>query len=198
MNIEIERRWLVKTPLHFKQLKEIWKHTTSILEIKQLYRNSKKGITDRVRITDDYKSANSFEFKYTDLANYNNICPLKNTKYYHTIKKSISPGISEEEESEISEDEAEELVHRSFLDEKRIPIYKTRYNVLYKNQNFELDVFKEDLNGLAILELEVDELEQNVDLPSFLPILKEVTNDKRFKNSNLAKLRSFGEVLSFY
>lgn len=185
MNLEIERRWLIESPLDFHAMKSVWKYTTSILEITQFYRKSKKGITDRVRYTADYVQSNSV------------LNPLK-YKYYHTLKKSVSAGISEEEEKEITEVEAEALAHRDYEDPKRFPILKTRYNFTYDKQHFELDVFKDTLEGLTILELEVDDLEVNVNLPKFLSVVKEVTYDKRFKNSNLAKLQSYKQVLEFY
>ena len=68
-------------------------------------------------------------------------------------------------------------------------IAKTRHCFLYDNQYYELDVF--DFNDeIGLLEIELNSIEQEVSLPPFVKIIKEVTNDKKYKNKEIAKTLS--------
>lgn len=66
-------------------------------------------------------------------------------------------------------------------------IEKTRYLIpIYGGYTAELDVYENDLDGLLTVEVEFPSLE---DANDFIPPIwfgDEVTNDKRFKNKNLA------------
>lgn len=66
-------------------------------------------------------------------------------------------------------------------------IRKKRWCFPYKNQYFELDCFLEPHPGLWILELELTEEQQEISLPPFLKIIKEVTDDSAFTNRKLAR-----------
>ncbi len=68
---------------------------------------------------------------------------------------------------------------------KKNHIDKTRCLFEYKNQTFELDIFKYKNDGLAILEIELDNESDKFELPP--GIGKEVTDDERYYNSSLAK-----------
>ena len=56
----------------------------------------------------------------------------------------------------------------------------------WHDQVFELDLFKGHLKGLAILELEMDDIDDPIELPSYLKVLKEVTKNQKFTNFSLA------------
>jgi adenylate cyclase len=61
---------------------------------------------------------------------------------------------------------------------------KTRYNIDYGNHVFEVDVFAGSLAGLVMAEVELQNAAEQVDLPSWAG--REVTQDHRYANSNLA------------
>lgn len=67
-------------------------------------------------------------------------------------------------------------------------ISKTRYVTTSQGLCYEYDFFHGDLEGLKILEIEFEDESQYNDfkMPDF--VLKDVTNDNRFMNSNLSDL----------
>lgn len=69
-----------------------------------------------------------------------------------------------------------------------LPIIKRRYPYRYARQEYSLDVFEGDLEGLILMEIESSpEVDINsLSIPEFA--LKEVTGDPYFTGGNLAKL----------
>ncbi|MCZ7860639.1 CYTH domain-containing protein [Agrobacterium salinitolerans] len=65
-----------------------------------------------------------------------------------------------------------------------IEILKTRYEIEYEGHTFELDVFHGDLEGLVVVEVELDDADATVSLPTW--VSTEVTFDVRYKNAMLA------------
>jgi len=61
---------------------------------------------------------------------------------------------------------------------------KTRLIVPYKNRHFEVDLFHGKYENLIIAEIELDDINEDVELPSWIG--QEITNNKRFSNYNLA------------
>ena len=59
---------------------------------------------------------------------------------------------------------------------------------LWEQQYFELDLFRDPAEGLVLLEIELDDIDQPVSLPPFLEIDREVTDDPAFLNSELARM----------
>ena len=74
------------------------------------------------------------------------------------------------------------------MDINKGQIIKDRYCLTYKNQYFEIDIYPFS-NDLAILEIELNNELQEIEFPYYLDILKEVTEDSRYRNSNLAKTK---------
>ena len=104
--------------------------------------------------------------------------------YIKTVKKHITDIKREEREWEIGEDEyLSELENKA--DGTNI-IKKTRYAYPFENLIFEIDVFL-FWNDRAFLEIELEEENQEFSLPCFIEIIKEVTSDKRYNNSSLAR-----------
>ena len=67
-------------------------------------------------------------------------------------------------------------------------ISKTRYCFIYEKQFFELDIYPETMSkDFAILEIELNNIDDKVVLPPFLDIVKDVTEDKSYRNHSLAK-----------
>lgn len=107
----------------------------------------------------------------------------KGEKGYITIKgKTNESGMSRYEwEKEIPINEALELLQ--LCDERMID--KTRYEVVFKDQTFEVDEFYGANEGLVIAELELESEADVIVKPDWLG--QEVTGDKRFYNSKLCK-----------
>lgn len=107
----------------------------------------------------------------------------KNNKGFITIKgRSSDSGTTRFEwEKEIDFHEAEQLLN---LCEDFI-IEKTRYEILFQQQLFEIDIFEGKNEGLIMAEIELESENQNLILPDWLG--DEVTGDVRFYNAYLSK-----------
>ena len=107
---------------------------------------------------------------------------VKNEKGYLTIKGSNN-GISRLEfEYEIPYEEANEMLDK--LCQKPI-IDKIRYIIKHDIHIWEIDIFYGDNEGLVVAEVELKDENEKINLPSW--IIKEVSNDNRYFNSNLMK-----------
>ena len=73
-------------------------------------------------------------------------------------------------------------------DPTKRPIRKTRYCLVYKNQYFEIDLYP-FWDDKAIVEIELNDENQDIELPKQLKLIKEVTNDPNYKNSALANIK---------
>lgn len=104
-------------------------------------------------------------------------------KYYHTLKVRISDMVREEYEREISRAEYDELLKRR--DPKCALIRKVRYVFEYRGQVFELDVFP-FWKKQAFLEIEMESEDAQVELPDFIDVIREVTEDRSYTNHALA------------
>jgi len=156
---EIERKFLIKMP-------EIEKIPVSyqIMDIQQHYlqgHNSQEHA--RIRKRGQHRS---------------------NT-YYHTKKIKISNGMNIELEDKLSQEQYYDLLSSADITLK--PITKQRICFLWKNQYFEMDIFKNQLEGLYILEIELTSLQQEILLPPWIEVIKEVTDDAMYSNYELAK-----------
>lgn len=101
--------------------------------------------------------------------------------YYYTEKKKISDASRDEVERRISKDE-----YIALLVEGISTVRKDRYCFFYENQYFELDVYP-DWENEAILEIELTSEDQNINIPNWLSVIKEVTGDENYSNAKLAK-----------
>lgn len=108
---------------------------------------------------------------------------VKNNKGFITIKgRSSDSGTTRLEwEKEIDFQEAHQLMN---LCEDFI-IEKTRYEVIFQNQLFEIDIFEGKNEGLIIAEIELESENQNLIFPDWLG--QEVTGDIRFYNAYLSR-----------
>jgi CYTH domain-containing protein len=75
------------------------------------------------------------------------------------------------------------------IDSRHFTIYKTRRCFVWKRRYFQLDIYEEPCNpkcrGLILLETYSNKKEE-IQLPSFLQIEKEVTNDSYYSMFNLS------------
>lgn len=104
-----------------------------------------------------------------------------NTKGFITIKgKSSADGLSRSEfEYEIPKEEAVELL-KTFT---KTTIEKNRYEIVFEDNVWEVDVFEGDNAGLIVAEIELESTEQTFTKPDW--VREEVTSDFRYFNSAL-------------
>jgi adenylate cyclase len=97
--------------------------------------------------------------------------------------KGRSQGASRTEfEYPIPQDDAEQLLDQLCI---KSQIEKIRYRLDYAGLTWELDVFLGENAGLAIAEVELDNLGQSIENPPWID--REVTGDKRFFNAYLTE-----------
>jgi CYTH domain-containing protein len=129
--------------------------------------------------------------KYEIIQTYINFSPevriRKINEYYYSFALKLPKdtiGLARQEvEFNINYDEYQAL----FKKKEANSISKTRYQFEQNNRMVAVDIYNEELNGLAVAELEFDSKE---DAEAFVPydwFVKDVTSDKRYKNANLAQ-----------
>ena len=132
-----------------------YKLSAKIVEIRQAYLSIDENMAIRVRVEGIQASLN--------------------------IKSKKTERVNNEFEYVIPLDEAQSLIRMS-----PYPIIeKTRYIVEYEGKTWEVDKFHADNDGLIVAEIELDEENEEFDMPSWLG--DEVTADYRYLNSSLAK-----------
>lgn len=104
--------------------------------------------------------------------------------YTHTVKRRLSDLRREEREREISEEEYRTLLRRA--DPERRVIEKRRYVLPYAGREFEIDVFPFWCNQ-AFMEIELTSEKEEAELPPEIRVIREVTADRRYTNSALAR-----------
>lgn len=104
--------------------------------------------------------------------------------YFHTVKTNISDTKRIEVETRITKEEYVSLMQ--YADPSRNTIAKTRYCFVYEGHYFELDVFP-FWNDKALMEIELLHENETFSLPPFITVIEDVTSDKRYRNSALAK-----------
>lgn len=105
-------------------------------------------------------------------------------QYFYTEKTFVSQLIRIENEMTIQEQEYEDLLRQK--DPELNTVRKIRCVFDYAGQTFELDVYSFS-DRYAILEIEVKNPKVKVRIPKGLKVIKEVTDDSRYKNKSLAK-----------
>jgi CYTH domain-containing protein len=165
---EIERKFLIKKPTK-QQIQALG--CTSITTISQTYLVRQRPETERrVRMRGSEQ---------------------KGYKYYYTEKTDNGKGSRAENEREISQAEYKQLLQQA--DTKLKPIHKTRYVFNYAGKKFEMDLYPFSDN-YAVFEVELNSIDEPLKLPKDkLTIIKEVTDDKRYKNGSLTKTQHFPE-----
>ena len=136
-------------------------------------------------ISDDYRlTAKLVDIKQAYLSIYDNMAirvRVEGIQASLNIKSKKSERVNHEFEYIIPLDEAQSLIRMS-----PYPIIeKTRYVVEYKGKSWEVDEFHGDNRGLIVAEIELDEENEQFDMPPWLG--EEVTADYRYLNSSLAK-----------
>lgn len=104
--------------------------------------------------------------------------------YYHTVKRKVTDVTREELETVISEDEYDTFLIQA--DPAKRPLQKTRYRLPYNDLYIEIDVYP-FWDDQAIAEVELPREDVPVCFPPEIRVIREVTGEKAFKNSELAK-----------
>ncbi|MBN2833619.1 MAG: AAA family ATPase [Candidatus Delongbacteria bacterium] len=156
---EIERKFLIEHP-NTAELKKL--SNCQCVEIIQTYLVSNNDDEIRVR-------QRGIDGHYT---------------YYQTTKRRISPLKRVEIERRLTQSEYLNLLLEA--DTSKRQIRKTRYCLTYKNQYFEIDVFP-FWDDIAIMEIELSDEEKNIEFPTGIRVIKEVTDDEEYTNYSLAK-----------
>lgn len=111
--------------------------------------------------------------------------------YIKTVKERISTLSCYEDESEISKEEYENLLLSA--DKEKKSIHKTRYSFEYCGHILEIDVY--DFWGdRATLEIELKSEDEEFCIPTFIDVIKEISADGRYKNTNLAKSIPYDKI----
>ena len=104
-------------------------------------------------------------------------------KYVYTYKMKLSDLTRREFEREITQAEYEELLKRRIAD--TITIEKDRHSFSYAGLTYELDVYR-FWSDRATLEAEVESEDTPIPIPPCVTLIKEVTHDRRYNNSQLS------------
>lgn len=104
--------------------------------------------------------------------------------YYLTEKRKVSNLKRVEVEKRLSQNEY--LRYLMEQDNSLRTIHKTRYCLSDENQYYEIDIYPE-WNNQAIMEVELNDENVVPSLPSFINVIKEVTEDEKYKNYSMAK-----------
>ena len=108
--------------------------------------------------------------------------------YIHTIRKQVGGQIIEVK-TPINHREYSHLLDQQ--DSGHFTVNKTRRCFMYNNQYFQLDIYKEPCHprckGLMLLETYTMLPPDQLDLPTFLTIEKNVTGNPKYSMFNLSK-----------
>lgn len=105
--------------------------------------------------------------------------------YFKTIKKKVSDIKRIEIEKRLSQSEYLALLMEADTSKKQIR--KTRYCLTYEGQYFEIDIYP-FWNDKAIAEIELSDENTEIHFPHQIKVIKEVTDDDRYKNASLANM----------
>lgn len=156
---EIERKYLIYFP-NIKKLESMANCTK--VDITQTYLKSEDDIERRIR-------ARGIDGNYM---------------YYLTEKKKVSNLKRIEVERRLTQKEYLSLLMKS--DNTLHTIHKTRYCLTFNNKYYEIDIYPE-WDNQAIMEIELSSEEEIIDVPSFINIIKDVTDIDDYKNYNMAR-----------
>lgn len=157
--LEIERKFIIKKPDTEKMSQMPEYDKTAIT---QIYLLSDGGITHRIRSR-----------KYRDRA-----------VYTETVKKRIDEISVYEDEREIGGEEFLALSKK--IDKTTRPISKVRHSFLYSGKTVEIDIYPEWKNT-AIMEIELESRDDDISLPEFISVVREVSGIKEYSNASMSR-----------
>lgn len=156
----------------------------------------KKWIIDKENIPYNLSNAEIIEIEQTYICFSPEIRVRKingGKEYTFAVKTNItSDGMTRDElENYITEEEYNNLIKKR----EGNTIHKTRYQFLDGDYLLAIDIFSEELEGLAYLEIEFENQEEanKFETPNW--VIKDVTSDLNYKNGHLAR---YGIPSSFF
>lgn len=156
--IECERKFLIRYPNREELLSYSGARES---DIEQIYLESDSSVSRRIR-------------KRTENGK---------TVYTKNEKIRISEMSRIEKEGEISCEEYLSL--KKEMKKNTNPIIKKRIVIPIGELDFEIDIFP-FWSDRAFMEVELASEEQSFDIPPFVTVIKEVTNDRRYTNHSLS------------
>lgn len=167
MPLEIERKFLIRLPDFTKT------ENLRIRHITQTYLAKEENAPERRirRIVENGKVKYVFTSK-------------------EEIKKTSAAAVREEIEYEITEDE-----YNKFMSSADSELTKTRYSFVYEGHTIEIDVYPYEiggdaLEGYAVLEAELSDENEELKIPDFITVVRELTGSREFTNHALAKKKN--------
>lgn len=157
--IEIERKFVIAMP-DVSALSAIDGYSAS--DIDQTYLSSAPHVTRRVRAR-----------SYSD-----------HTVYTETKKVRIDKMSAFEDEREISKSEYVAMLHE--IAPGTVTLHKTRHTFPYLGRTVEIDIYP-DWQKSCILEVELKSEDEELILPDFIRVVKEVTGDRRYSNASMSR-----------
>jgi CYTH domain-containing protein len=103
--------------------------------------------------------------------------------YYKTRKRRVSALERIELEERLTPDEYLRLLMEADPDKR--PVRKTRYCLTWENRYYEIDVYP-FWKDRAIVEIELRDADEEVRLPEKLKVIREVTDEERYRNAAIA------------
>jgi len=159
--LEIENKYLVKKP----DLRRFPRSATAVSITQQYLFSGEPRAEERIR----KRGQNGYAI------------------YFHTIKKPYKRGQRLETERQISERDFLRLLDKT--DSNFCVIEKERTCFTWRNQYFEFDSFKQPDPGLYLLEIELTEENDQVEIPPFIEVIKDVTDDPEYSNKEIARIK---------
>jgi CYTH domain-containing protein/thymidylate kinase len=104
--------------------------------------------------------------------------------YFRSEKKRISPTRRIELEKRLTQSEYLSMLLEA--DTAAHPIRKTRYCLADKSRYYEIDIYPQ-WKHQAIMELELRDENEQIEFPEGIEVIREVTDDERYRNSALAR-----------
>ncbi|MCU0656729.1 MAG: AAA family ATPase [Polyangiaceae bacterium] len=154
--VPIERKYLLRAPLPTLPL------PAEIIDIEQTYLRTTDGSEARVRRRIQRGAVT----------------------FVHTLRRPLLDGQRVELQRTISPREYAALCAQA--DPARRTLRKRRTCFVWEQQYFEIDEFLDPITGLALLSVELSSPEQDVTLPPFLTVEREVTSKPEFSGYSLA------------
>lgn len=168
-NIEKERKFLVELPLKW-------------------FAKFKAATADKVVIRQTYLDEPGKECSHVNSVLHFGI-DFPKCSFTYTEKKLVSSGVNIQSERALTQEEFSAMLHK-FVDVDKNRITKTRYMIDFDSKLFHFDLFDDQLLGLAILEVSVDDMLNHIMIPPYFK-LTEITGDTFYSTSNLASLDSY-------
>lgn len=148
----------------------------------------KKWLIDKEKIPYDLNKAEVMKIEQTYI-NYSPEIRVRKIndgqQYSFAVKTNMTSDgmIRNEIEEYISKEEYENM----FKKREGKTIHKTRYQFLDGDYMIAIDMFSEDLEGLAYMEIEFENQEEANAFKTPDWVIKDVTDDLNYKNANLSK-----------